>query len=62
MLAPRMVSLHNLRYLHRLMEAARTAIEANNYGEFARDFALRRFGHETPQWFTRALYEGGHWN
>lgn len=62
MLAPRMISLHNLRYLHRLMEEARTAIQSHDYGEFAKGFALRRFGHEIPSWFTRALQEGGHWN
>ncbi len=62
MLAPRMISLHNLRYLHRLMEAARAAIQSSDYGEFARDFAGRRFGHKIPAWFTRALQEGGHWD
>lgn len=62
MLAPRMISLHNLRYLHRLMESARTAIQAGNYGDFAQDFAGQRFGHQIPAWFTRALQEGGHWN
>jgi len=62
MLAPRMISLHNLRYLHRLMEEARTAIQSHDYGEFAKGFALRRFGYEIPLWFTQALQEGGHWN
>lgn len=62
MLAPRMISLHNLRYLHRLMESARTAIQAGNYGDFAQDFAGQRFGHQIPAWFIRALQEGGHWN
>lgn len=62
MLAPRMISLHNLRYLHRLMEVARAAIRSGDYGEFARDFAGRRFGREVPAWFTRALQEGGHWD
>ncbi|MCS7069676.1 MAG: tRNA guanosine(34) transglycosylase Tgt [Meiothermus sp.] len=61
MLAPRMISLHNLRYLHRLMEGARTAIRSGEYGAFAQDFAGRRFGREIPGWFTRALEEGGHW-
>lgn len=61
MLAPRMLSLHNLRYLHRLMEGARAAIRAGSYGEFAQDFAQRRFGSQIPSWFTRALREGGHW-
>jgi queuine tRNA-ribosyltransferase len=62
LLAPRMISLHNLRYLHRLTEIARTAIQTHDYGEFARDYAHRRFGPQVPQWFTRALQEGGHWN
>jgi queuine tRNA-ribosyltransferase len=61
MLGARMLSLHNLRHLHRLMEAARAAIENNQYGVFARDFAARRFTEEIPLWFTRALEEGGHW-
>lgn len=61
MLGLRMVSLHNLRYLHRLMEQARSAIAEKRYGEFARDFAQRRFGQEIPGWFARALQEGGHW-
>jgi queuine tRNA-ribosyltransferase len=62
MLGLRMVSLHNLRYLHRLMEAARAAIEANDYGEFARDFAGKRFPDGIPEWFSKALQDGGHWN
>ncbi|MCX7601412.1 MAG: tRNA guanosine(34) transglycosylase Tgt [Meiothermus sp.] len=61
MLAPRLISLHNLRYLHRLMEAARAAIRSGEYGAFVRDFAGKRFGREIPGWFTRALEEGGHW-
>ena len=60
LLAPRMISLHNLRYLHRLMEEARRAIRSGRYGEFAQAFAWRRFGREVPAWFTRALEEGGH--
>jgi queuine tRNA-ribosyltransferase len=61
MLGLRMLSLHNLRYLHRLMEQARAAIREGRYGDFARDFARRRFGAEVPGWFRRALEEGGHW-
>lgn len=60
-LAMRMLSLHNLRYLHRLMEQARAAIQAGDYGEFAREFAGRRYGQEIPEWFSRSLQEGGHW-
>lgn len=62
MLAGRMISLHNLRYLHRIMEGARLAIDANDYGAFALEFAQRRYGGEVPAWFRRALQEGGHWN
>jgi queuine tRNA-ribosyltransferase len=61
MLGLRMLSLHNLRYLHRLMEQARAAIQEGCYGDFAHDFARRRFGGEAPGWFRRALEEGGHW-
>lgn len=61
MLGLRMISLHNLRYLHRLMEGARGAIEANRYGEFAQSFAEKRFGNEIPGWFKKALEDGGHW-
>ncbi|MER3443558.1 MAG: tRNA guanosine(34) transglycosylase Tgt [Meiothermus sp.] len=61
MLGLRMLSLHNLRYLHRLMEQARAAIREGRYGDFARDFARRRFGGEVPGWFRGALEEGGHW-
>ncbi|MDX2004869.1 MAG: tRNA guanosine(34) transglycosylase Tgt [Meiothermus sp.] len=62
MLAARMVSLHNLRYLHRLMEKARAAIVAGDYGEFAQEFAAKRYAGEVPGWFARALQEGGHWD
>ncbi|GEM86909.1 tRNA guanosine(34) transglycosylase Tgt [Meiothermus granaticius] len=61
MLGLRMLSLHNLRYLHRLMESARAAIQAQAYGEFAQDFAGKRFGPEVPEWFRKALQAGGHW-
>ncbi|RMH57829.1 MAG: tRNA guanosine(34) transglycosylase Tgt [Deinococcus-Thermus bacterium] len=60
-LALRMLSLHNLRYLHRLMEAAWEAIQSRDYGAFAREFAGRRFREGIPPWFTLALREGGHW-
>jgi queuine tRNA-ribosyltransferase len=51
----RMLSLHNLRYLHRLTEAARQAIQERRYQDFAKAFAERRFGQEVPAWFRRAL-------
>jgi queuine tRNA-ribosyltransferase len=61
MLGGILLSLHNLRYLHRLTEAAREAIRQGDYGAFARDFAERRFGREVPAWFREALAAGGHW-
>ncbi|RDI95116.1 tRNA guanosine(34) transglycosylase Tgt [Meiothermus sp. QL-1] len=60
LLAPRLLSLHNLRHLHRLMERARQAIQEGAYGAFAREFAERRFG-QIPDWFRYALEAGGHW-
>lgn len=61
MLGLRMLSLHNLRYLHRLMEKARQAIATKQYGDFALDFAQQRFGGEIPDWFSQSLQQGGHW-
>ncbi|ULH14351.1 tRNA guanosine(34) transglycosylase Tgt [Deinococcus sp. KNUC1210] len=43
MLAPRMLSLHNLRYLHRLVERARLAIESGTYAAWALDWGERYF-------------------
>ncbi|WP_425145708.1 tRNA guanosine(34) transglycosylase Tgt [Deinococcus sp.] len=43
MLAPRMLSLHNLRYLHRLVERARAAIRAGRYTEWANRWGERYF-------------------
>ena len=43
MLAPRMLSLHNLRYLHRLVERARLAIEAGDYATWALAWGKRYF-------------------
>ena len=60
MLGLRMVSLHNLRHLHRLMEAARQAIAQDSYAAFAWSFANQRFGGEVPVWFAQALEAGGH--
>lgn len=48
MLGGILLSLHNLRHLHRLTEAARQAIREGRYGDFAREFARRRFGREVP--------------
>ncbi|WP_243030792.1 tRNA guanosine(34) transglycosylase Tgt [Thermus altitudinis] len=61
MLAGILLSLHNLRFLHRLTQRAREAIRQGDYGAFAREFAERRFGREVPPWFREALAAGGHW-
>lgn len=66
MLAPRMLSLHNLRYLHRLVERARAAIEAGRYGEWALSWGARYFkgNHKTdeplnlPEWFVQSVTAG----
>ncbi|AEB12512.1 tRNA guanosine(34) transglycosylase Tgt [Marinithermus hydrothermalis] len=60
MLGLRMLSLHNVRYLHRLMEAARAAIREGRYAAFAWAFAERRFAGHPPAWFLEALRAGGH--
>lgn len=59
LLGLRLLSLHNLRYLHRLMERARNAIETRTYGAFARDFAARRWPEGAPGWFMDALQRAG---
>ena len=38
LLAYRLASIHNLRFIHRLMEDARSAIAAESYEQFRRDF------------------------
>jgi len=60
MLGPILLSLHNLRYLHRLTEAMRAAIEAGRFAAFALEFAERRFQGRPPDWFAEALRRGGH--
>ncbi|MGQ9692446.1 MAG: tRNA guanosine(34) transglycosylase Tgt, partial [Thermaceae bacterium] len=60
MLGGILLSLHNLRYLHRLTEKAREAIEKGAYRAFALGFAERRFGKEIPTWFMEALEAGEH--
>jgi queuine tRNA-ribosyltransferase len=60
MLGAVLLSLHNLRYLHRLTEAARAAIGRGAYGDFALAFGERRFGKGVPPWFLEALRAGGH--
>ncbi|MER3425984.1 MAG: tRNA guanosine(34) transglycosylase Tgt [Thermus sp.] len=55
MLGGILLSLHNLRYLHRLTEQAREAIQQGRYEAFAQAFAERRFGKAVPGWFQMAL-------
>lgn len=55
MLAPRLLSLHNLRYLHRLTEQARAAIVRGDFQEWARYWASIYFKGAPPAWFERAL-------
>ncbi len=60
MLGPVLLSIHNLRYLHRLTEAMRAAIAEGRFADFAHRFAEKRFGGKPPGWFTEALRRGGH--
>ena len=56
MLAPRMLSLHNLRYLHRLVERARGAIAQGQFTEWATDWGETYFKGQIPPWFRQALH------
>jgi queuine tRNA-ribosyltransferase len=58
MLAPRLLSLHNLRYLHRLTETARQQIEAGAYHDWALEWAERYFKGNAPAWFLEAIAAG----
>ncbi|GAA0523448.1 tRNA guanosine(34) transglycosylase Tgt [Deinococcus depolymerans] len=58
MLAPRMLSLHNLRYLHRLVERARAAIAQGEFHMWAQGWARRYFKEQIPAWFQQALETG----
>lgn len=58
MLGPRMLSLHNLRYLHRLMERARSAIQAGEFHAWASTWAAGYFKNGVPAWFQSALDQG----
>ena len=60
MLGPVLLSLHNLRYLHRLTERMRRAIREGRFGEFALEYAEKRFRGKMPGWFRLALEAGGH--
>ncbi|GGO35157.1 tRNA guanosine(34) transglycosylase Tgt [Deinococcus humi] len=55
LLAPRMLSLHNLRYLHRLVERIRMAITEGTFESWARAWGRRYFGGELPEWFAASL-------
>ncbi len=61
MLGLRLLSLHNVRYLHRLAERARNAIIRGEYDEFAADFAGKRWPKGAPGWFDEALRRAGIW-
>ncbi|WP_199776931.1 tRNA guanosine(34) transglycosylase Tgt [Deinococcus sp. NW-56] len=58
MLAPRMLSLHNLRYLHRLVERARGAIEMGQFAPWALAWAEQYFPAQVPAWFLAAITLG----
>lgn len=55
LLAPRMLSLHNLRYLHRLVERARAAIATRTFDAWAREWGQRYFRGDLPEWFAGSL-------
>ena len=55
LLAPRMLSLHNLRYLHRLVERARAAISQGTFREWSRTWGERYFRQNIPAWFEQVL-------
>ncbi|MPY67827.1 tRNA guanosine(34) transglycosylase Tgt [Deinococcus sp. SDU3-2] len=58
MLAPRMLSLHNLRYLHRLVERARLAIARGEFSAWALTWAEQYFPKGIPDWFRGAVEQG----
>jgi queuine tRNA-ribosyltransferase len=58
MLAPRLLSLHNLRFLHRITEAARAAILENNYHDWALEWGANYFKNSIPAWFLQAIEPG----
>jgi queuine tRNA-ribosyltransferase len=55
MLGPKLLSLHNLRHLHRLVEAARGAITEDRYADWAREWGMRFFKGSLPDWFAQAI-------
>jgi queuine tRNA-ribosyltransferase len=58
MLGARLLSLHNLRYLHRITETAKEMIAANRYHDWAIEWAERYFKGATPTWFFEAIVAG----
>lgn len=58
MLAPRLLSLHNLRYLHRLTERARAQIRAGRYHDWAAEWGAMYFKNAVPTWFSEAITAG----
>ena len=57
MLGPRLLSLHNIRYLHRLVERMREAIAAGQLDTWATTWGAAYFRGTLPAWFARALDE-----
>jgi queuine tRNA-ribosyltransferase len=55
LLAPRAISLHNLRYLHRLMERVRSAIAQGALRAWAESWGEAYFGAAPPTWFCAAV-------
>ncbi|WP_261663046.1 tRNA guanosine(34) transglycosylase Tgt [Deinococcus sp. Marseille-Q6407] len=55
MLGPRLLSLHNVRYLHRLVERIREAIAAGQLDAWARSWGAVYFQGALPDWFAAAL-------
>lgn len=55
MLGPRLLSLHNIRYLHRLVERIRGAIAEGQLQSWAKAWGTTYFGGVLPAWFTEAL-------
>jgi queuine tRNA-ribosyltransferase len=53
-----LLSLHNLRCLHRITEQAREAIQNQNYSAWALEFGKRYFKNEIPDWFSSAIERG----
>jgi queuine tRNA-ribosyltransferase len=58
MLAPRLLSLHNIRCLHRITNAARNAILEDRYTEWAVGWGERYFKGNVPVWFSRVIADG----